>query len=340
MLALLLFAAAPAFASDEVVRKGLQNLQTIHQFAQLVEGLQLVNATPDMPKDPWGAPYRLTVSDGRYTIASAGSDGKFDETVWSKEEQFTGLEGDIVLVDGRMTRSNRNWLYPQVTDATRDALETLVRAEVHLMMSRNPTMQALERRRATVNLIQEKGAALQHDAWGTPVRVIKEGEKVRIISAGPDKTFDVMSWGKPPLPDVNEDIVVEDGLPLRIIDDQAVLKAALPAAEPIPQPPDPPLERDWPRIAGTIKAPTVVNHPDPKYPDIYRRARISGVVFIEAAISETGTIDGARVLKSLAPELDMAALTAMRQWTFEPATKDGQPVPVLFNLKVNFTLKK
>jgi TonB family protein len=339
LLALLLLATAPAFASDETVRKGLQNLQTLHELAQLVEGMLLVNVTPDMPKDPWGTPYRLTVADGHYTIASAGSDGKFDETVWSKEEQFTGLEGDVVLIDGKVVRSNRNWLYPQVTDATRAALDELVRAEVHVMMSRNATMRALERRRATVNLIQTLGAELARDAWGTPVRVVRDGEKVRVVSAGADRTFDVMSWSKPPLPDVNEDIVVEDGTPTRIIDDQAVLKAAQPKAEAIPQPLDPPLGFDFPRVGNGIKAPVVANRVEPKYPDIYRRAGVTGIVIIETAISERGVIQGARVIKSLAPGIDAAALDALRQWTFEPATKDGQPVPVMFNVTINFKLR-
>ncbi|HEY0159145.1 MAG TPA: energy transducer TonB [Thermoanaerobaculia bacterium] len=339
-LALLLLAAAPVFASDEDVRKGLQNLQKLHELAQLVEGFLLVNQTPAMPQDPWGTPYRLTVTEGRYTIASAGSDKTFDESAWATVEQFSGLEGDVVLSDGKVLRSNRNWLYPQVTDATRSALENLIRAEVHVMMSRNPTMYALERRRATANLMQLLGGELARDAWGTPVRKIGEGHNARIVSAAADKTFDESSWDKPPAADVNEDIVYEHGTVKRVVDERAVLEATKPAAVAIPQPSDPPLALDWPPIEkGTIEAPKVVNRPDPQYPPIYRLARITGTAHIEAAISDRGKVEAARVLKSVAPELDMAALKALRQWTFEPATKDGKPVPVLFRLTINFKLR-
>jgi outer membrane biosynthesis protein TonB len=43
------------------------------------------------------------------------------------------------------------------------------------------------------------------------------------------------------------------------------------------------------------------------------------------------------VLKSI-PILDDAGLTAVRQWTFEPGTLDGQPVDVIYNLVVNFSV--
>jgi TonB family protein len=60
---------------------------------------------------------------------------------------------------------------------------------------------------------------------------------------------------------------------------------------------------------------------------------------LEVAISETGAVENVAVIKSLAPGLDMAAVNAVRQWKFKPATRDGKPVPVLFNLTINFKLK-
>jgi TonB family protein len=35
----------------------------------------------------------------------------------------------------------------------------------------------------------------------------------------------------------------------------------------------------------------------------------------------------------------MAALQAVQQWKFQPATRSGKAVPVLFNLTINFKLK-
>ncbi len=45
-----------------------------------------------------------------------------------------------------------------------------------------------------------------------------------------------------------------------------------------------------------------------------------------------------RVQRSLGMGLDEKAIEAVRQWRFEPAKKDGQPVPVMINVEVNFRL--
>jgi periplasmic protein TonB len=36
--------------------------------------------------------------------------------------------------------------------------------------------------------------------------------------------------------------------------------------------------------------------------------------------------------------LDEQAVNAVERWKFEPAKKDGQPVPVMINVEVNFRL--
>ena len=45
-----------------------------------------------------------------------------------------------------------------------------------------------------------------------------------------------------------------------------------------------------------------------------------------------------RVQRSLGMGLDEKAMEAVRQWKFEPARKDGQPVAVQINVEVNFRL--
>jgi hypothetical protein len=44
------------------------------------------------------------------------------------------------------------------------------------------------------------------------------------------------------------------------------------------------------------------------------------------------------ISRSLGMGLDEKALAAVRQWKFEPALKDGRPVPVQINVEVNFRL--
>jgi periplasmic protein TonB len=77
---------------------------------------------------------------------------------------------------------------------------------------------------------------------------------------------------------------------------------------------------------------------EPVFPEEARKARIAGIVILEALIDELGNVSNARVLKPLPFGLDQAALDAIRQWKFRPGTVDGKPVKVIFNLTVNFKL--
>jgi len=45
-----------------------------------------------------------------------------------------------------------------------------------------------------------------------------------------------------------------------------------------------------------------------------------------------------KVARSLGHGLDEKAIDAIKTWKFEPATKDGKPVPVQLMIEVNFRL--
>lgn len=92
-------------------------------------------------------------------------------------------------------------------------------------------------------------------------------------------------------------------------------------------------------VGGNVKAPVAVQRVDPIYTEVARRARIEGFVIIEAVIDRQGNVTEARVLKPLPFGLDSAALNAVKQWKFRPGTLNGQPVPVYYNLTVNFRIE-
>lgn len=91
------------------------------------------------------------------------------------------------------------------------------------------------------------------------------------------------------------------------------------------------------RVGGEVKAPVAVSRVEPVYPEEERTKRNSGIVILEVVIEANGDVSGVHVLKSLTG-LDDAALTAVKQWHFQPATRDGQPVAVIFNLTIQFRL--
>ncbi len=112
----------------------------------------------------------------------------------------------------------------------------------------------------------------------------------------------------------------------------------VPAGAMIERSPLPPPPPGYERVGGDIKAPKVLNRVDPAFTEEAKAARIAGIVIIEALVGEDGVVRDAKVIKDLPMGLGQAAVDAVRQWTFEPATKDGKPVPVVFNLTVNFKL--
>jgi len=99
-----------------------------------------------------------------------------------------------------------------------------------------------------------------------------------------------------------------------------------------------PPDRSPVRVGGAIPQPTKTRDVRPVYPMIAQRARVQGIVIIEAKIDTTGKVGDLRVLRSI-PLLDQAALDAVRQWEYEPTRLNGVPVPVIVTVTVNFTLQ-
>ena len=91
------------------------------------------------------------------------------------------------------------------------------------------------------------------------------------------------------------------------------------------------------RVGGDVRPPSVVKRVEPIYPEEARRERVSGIVILEVLVDKAGNVRDAVVLKDL-PGLSESALAAVRQWTFQPGTANGEPVDVIFNLTVNFKL--
>jgi TonB family protein len=89
---------------------------------------------------------------------------------------------------------------------------------------------------------------------------------------------------------------------------------------------------------GTITQPTKIKHVNPRYPVDAQKARIAGVVVIEAEIGPNGKVQDATVLRSI-PLLDQAALDAVTQWEFTPfLLNDNVPVAGLMTVTVSFSL--
>ena len=365
-LAVLLLLAAPAaMADDAEVARGLDNLTNIFSIAQVLDVLRaLGNPVTEFAEpmvDPWGTPYKVDFA--AYRIAGAGSDRKFDEASWQTSEQFAGTEGDVVFEGSNFKRTNHNWLCARVTKggASENALATLRNAEANFLTMRTPAMRNIAGTKMSEAAIEQLAAGIEAyrdenrtlvgittpenavDAWGVPLRLIIDGMRYRIIAAGSDHTFSPMTWDRPAAPDPAEDTIYQNRRYLRRIDTRAIVSQSGTTGEPLPQPLEKPLYKrpssgGHRRVDKTITAPVVESRVEPEYPEAYRRLKIAGPVIVQAAISKKGEIEDVAVLKSLGPAIDAAALAAVRQWKFKPGMIKGKPVPVFYDLTINFTL--
>jgi periplasmic protein TonB len=108
------------------------------------------------------------------------------------------------------------------------------------------------------------------------------------------------------------------------------------SAPPPPPPPKPKTPKRI-RVGGQVEAAKLIYKPTPEYPPLAKMARIQGTVRLEAIISKDGTIQDLKVLSGH-PLLVKAALDAVKQWRYQPTLLNGEPVEVVTEIDVNFTL--
>lgn len=112
-----------------------------------------------------------------------------------------------------------------------------------------------------------------------------------------------------------------------------------------PPPPPPPVKVEKPvtpqriRVGGNVQQAKLIRQPRPIYPPLAKQARISGVVRLNAIIGKDGTIQNLTVASGH-PLLIPAALEAVKQWVYQPTLLNGEPVEVVTQIDVNFTLSQ
>jgi periplasmic protein TonB len=95
------------------------------------------------------------------------------------------------------------------------------------------------------------------------------------------------------------------------------------------------------RPGNGVEMPKVLAEVKPSYTADAMRQKIQGVVMVEAVVMPDGGVGQVTVVRSLDPTfgLDQEAIKAVRRWRFRPGTRLGQPVPVLVEIELTFTLR-
>jgi TonB family protein len=85
--------------------------------------------------------------------------------------------------------------------------------------------------------------------------------------------------------------------------------------------------------------PQLIGKMDIKYPEMMRKLEVEGLVVVGAALDEQGLVFDTRIMKSSGyPELDNAAVEAVRNARFTPAMQGEKPIAVKIAVPVNFKL--
>jgi TonB family protein len=92
------------------------------------------------------------------------------------------------------------------------------------------------------------------------------------------------------------------------------------------------------RVSGSVSAPVPLFTTEAVYTIEARSARISGKCLVTLIVDRQGMPKSIRMLKTLDPGLDQNAMDAVGRYRFKPAMRNGEPVPVMITVEVNFQL--
>jgi protein TonB len=90
-------------------------------------------------------------------------------------------------------------------------------------------------------------------------------------------------------------------------------------------------------VGGLVRAPKPLDTPPPVYPRLAVQMRVSGTVRLEAVIGTDGRVRNIRLIQGH-PLLAPAAVEAVKRWVYTPTLLNGDPVEVVMQVDVNFSL--
>ena len=89
-------------------------------------------------------------------------------------------------------------------------------------------------------------------------------------------------------------------------------------------------------MGGRVRPPRKIKDVRPLYPPSLVDAKVAGKVLMKATIAVDGTVREVQVVKSVHPDLDNAAIEAVRQWLFDGTMLNCAPVEVTMNVSIDF----
>jgi TonB family protein len=100
------------------------------------------------------------------------------------------------------------------------------------------------------------------------------------------------------------------------------------------------MNSDGARVDTTdVSGPVPLRKVDPKYPPTLIKERVEGEVVLYAVIRKDGSVDSIQLVHGIDEQLDANAMSALSQWKFRPALKQGVPVELEAIVHIPFHLR-
>ena len=93
------------------------------------------------------------------------------------------------------------------------------------------------------------------------------------------------------------------------------------------------------RVGGNVQSNNLIEKVVPVYPPDAKAARVQGTVRFTATIGKDGRVEDLQLVSGH-PLLAAAASDAVKQWVYKPTLLNGNPVEVVTQIDVNFTLSQ
>jgi protein TonB len=91
-------------------------------------------------------------------------------------------------------------------------------------------------------------------------------------------------------------------------------------------------------VGGDVRQAKLISSTPPQYPLLAKTQHIEGMVRIDALVDENGKVSLMKVVSG-PTLLQQAAMDAIRQWKYQPATLDGKAVPMHLTVTLQFRLQ-
>lgn len=101
-----------------------------------------------------------------------------------------------------------------------------------------------------------------------------------------------------------------------------------------------PFAPDRIRVKGDVAEANLIRKVQPVYPAAAKAAHVQGTVLLQMIILKDGTPGEITVTSSPSNDLSQASIDAVRQWRYRPILLNGQPVQVVTQVIVNYTLSQ